>query len=94
MEQKLLCSYFLDCGRMGELEGLFIAYQSDIDALVGTEVNFGEVLGKHSDITATIEEGDIKVVSSDREKIDWLQGIFLGDSITGFNPFDYVYDEE
>ena len=44
------------CGRMGDLEGLFFAKEKSIESLIGQYIHFGEVLGKHSDISVTIEE--------------------------------------
>jgi len=88
-----LFSFCCDCGRMGSLDGLFIATQEAVDSLVGKYVHFGEVLGKHSDVGGTIEAGDITLVSDDQDKVEWLKGL-LGYSISGYNPFDYYDPEE
>ena len=48
-----LYKFHWDCGRMGNLDGVFIAEPKEIEALIGKEIHFGEVLGKHSDIQGT-----------------------------------------
>ena len=83
-----------DCGRMGMLEGLFVAEESDMNALIGKEIYFGEVLGKHSDIFGPLEERDINVKSDDPYFIEKLIEVIGGNSISGFNPFDYYEEGE
>ena len=75
------------------LDGLFVAEESDMNALIGKEINFGEVLGKHSEIYGTLEDGDITVKSDDQAFIDQLVEIIGNRSISGYNPFDF-YDED
>lgn len=53
---KKLYSFELDWGRMGSLEGLFIAEEKDVKDIIGKNVQFGEVLGKHSDVYDTMTE--------------------------------------
>ena len=88
-----LYSFYWECGRQGNLEGLFIADTKDVETLIGKEIYFGEVLGKHSEIYGTLEEKDLSVESEDQEKIIWLQGL-LSNSISGYNPFDYYNEDE
>jgi hypothetical protein len=82
---------------MGFLEGIFIASQEDIDNILGEEIWFGEVLGKHSDIHGTLTEEDLTLKSDDQEFITKMIEIFGAGTISGFNPFDYwerVNDDE
>lgn len=88
-----LYSFFWDCGRMGDVEGLFIAEESEVDAAIGSQVYFGEILGKHSEISGTLSSVDLKVISDEQDKIDWLLGI-IGPNVSGYNPLDYVQQEE
>lgn len=88
-----LYSFCWDCGRMGNLDGLFVAEESEVAKILGKDVYFGEVLGKHSEIYGTIDEEDITVVSDDQEKIEWLVGI-LGTNISGYNPLSYYEPED
>ena len=90
---KKLYSFFWDCGRMGDVEGLFIAEESEVDAAIGSQVYFGEILGKHSDISGTLSSVDLKFISDEQDKIDWLLGI-IGPNVSGYNPLDYVQQEE
>ena len=90
---KKLYSFFWDCGRMGDVEGLFIAEESEVDSAIGSQVYFGEILGKHSEISGTLSSVDLKVISDEQDKIDWLLGI-IGYNVSGYNPLDYVQPEE
>lgn len=90
---KKLFSFFWDCGRMGSLEGLFVATQEDIDRIMGKEIYFGEVLGKHSEIYGNLSEGDLRVIEIDQEAIDKIVAV-TGETISGFNPLDYYEPEE
>jgi len=91
MVMRNLYSFFWDCGRMGSLDGLFVASPEEIAAAIGREAYFGEVLGKHSEISGTISESDITLVSDDQEKVEWLLEV-TGNfpTISGFNPLEYI----
>lgn len=89
---RKLYSFFWDCGRMGDVEGLFIAEEADVDAAIGSQVSFGEILGKHSEISGTLSSVDLKVISDEQDRIDWLLGI-IGPNVSGYNPLDYIQQE-
>lgn len=82
-----------DCGRMGTLDGLFVATQKEVDNAIGEHLDFGEALGKHSEIDGPFEEGDIQVICEDQVFIKKLLEI-LGYSVSGFNPLDYLPENE
>lgn len=84
---RKLYRYTCDCGRMGNLEGLFIADPIDVENTMGKDIRWGEVLGKHSDIVDTIDDKSYIILCEDQEKINWLQGL-LGNSLSGFNPIE------
>jgi len=88
-----LYQFYWDCGRQGNLDGLFVAEDKELQSAIGKELYFGEVLGKHSEVYGTLEDNDISVVSEDQEKIEWLVSI-LGTSISGFNPLEYIQEQE
>ncbi|SOK58440.1 hypothetical protein [Yersinia phage fHe-Yen9-04] len=90
-----LYEFCLDCGRMGDLTGLFIATEDELRALQGMTIYFGEALGKHSEVSIDDFkfEDHCTVKSDDSEKIDWLIGL-LGYTLSGYNPLDYFYIEE
>lgn len=91
---KKLYKFYWNCGRMGDLEGLFVADEIDIEAAIGSEIYFGDVLGKHSDIGDKLSRGDLKVKSEDQELIDKLVELFGGNNISGYNPLDYISEDE
>jgi hypothetical protein len=93
---KGLYQFFADLGRMGELEGVFIEEKGKVAKLIKSKafLDFGEVLGKHSDIGFNIEEHHIELLSSDQDAIGILERL-IGSDIAGYNPMDYwdAYDE-
>lgn len=88
-----LYSFYWDCGRSGSLDGLFIAEELEVEKILGKEVYFGEVLGKHSEVYGVVDNKDIKVLSEDQEKIEWLENL-LGSTLSGYNPLDYYEEPE
>jgi len=82
-----LYKFELDCGRSGCLEGAFESTPEAVGRIIGESVYFGEVLGKHSEIHGTIEEGEIKLLTDDQAFIDKAKE--LGLVPYGYNPFDY-----
>ncbi len=81
----------LDCGRMGNLYGVFVADPSKVEALMGKTIYFGEVLGKHSDIEWDLDPKDIVPLTNDQEFI--AKAKEYGIVPTGHNPIDY-YEEQ
>jgi len=86
---KAIFKLNVDCGRMGDLEGLFVAEKDHVEKLIndGIEVYFGEVLGKHSEICGAIEQKEITLVSDSVEAIQVIESLGLE---SGYNPFDYT----
>lgn len=91
---KILVEFYWDCGRQGSLDGLFVTTPEALAGLYGKEVYFGEVLGKHSEIVGTIEVEDFTLKSDDPAFIDKLVEIIGSDTISGFNPFHYLNEDE
>lgn len=86
-----LYKFYWDCGRMGDVDGLFVASSDEVAEAIGREVYFGEILGKHSEIYGTLEEKDITLVSDDLEKVQWLLSVSGGwPTISGYNPLEYL----
>lgn len=83
---KVLVEYQEDFGRMGDLEGLFVCEKSDLDSVMGEEVEFGEVLGKHSEIYGEITDETCKIKSEDQEFIAKLVELIGHETISGYNP--------
>jgi len=89
-----LYKFFWDCGRMGEMEGLFVADDKIVADTIGKELYFGEVLGKHSEIYGTLKKKDLTIISEDQEKINWLADTVQSYSISGWNPLDFTNEED
>lgn len=92
---KKLFKFSCYLGSMGELDGLFIASQSQVDEIIGKEIYFGEVLGKHSDISVEIEKNDIEEISDDQDLIIQLFRLFESTTLCGHNPISYyeIFDD-
>lgn len=90
---KVLVRFYWDCGRMGSVEGLFITTKADLNKAYDKYVYFGEILGKHSEVCGTLERSDVEFVSEDQDFIQKLEEL-LGSDISGYNPLDYIQDEE
>lgn len=42
---KVLVRFHWDCGRMGDVEGIFVTTKEDLERNYGKRVYFGEILG-------------------------------------------------
>lgn len=91
---KVLAKFYWDCGRSGVIDGLFIAEKSKIESAYGKYVYLGEVLGKHSEIYGGLDEGDITIISEDPVVIETLSNLFEDGTISGFNPLEYIQEDE
>jgi hypothetical protein len=90
---KAIYKMSLDFGRMGDLTGVFVADTKDVEELIKSnkEIYFGEVLGKHSEVMSTISSEDLELVTSDESFIELFEKYDLSN---GYNPFDYIEEEE
>ncbi|CAB3779326.1 hypothetical protein LMG28688_00805 [Paraburkholderia caffeinitolerans] len=90
---KLLVKFHWDCGRQGEVDGLFVVEKDVLEKAYGKEVYFGEILGKHSEVSGTLDRGDITVKSEDQDFIAKVEEL-LGSHLSGYDPFDYMQEDE
>ena len=81
--KECLWSFYWDCGRQGEVEGLFKATKEEVKNAIGKRAYFGEILGKHSEIYGTIEADEIKLVSDNPIEV-------MNDVESGYNPLEYI----
>jgi hypothetical protein len=92
-----LYSFYVDCGRHGEIEGLFIALEQSVKDSIGKFVYLGEVLGKHSEISFDLEEDMFTDYFASQlnaeEKHQKAVDLFGISGISGVNPFDYIEEE-
>lgn len=86
-----LYKFNFDCGRMGSLNGLFVEDEVDIQNAVGKYVYFGEVLGKHSEVSGTLELSDFKVLTDDQE---FIHKFLKYGCESGYNPLHYLEEDE
>lgn len=70
-----------------DLESIFVAWDSELEWIMGKVIWFGEVGGKHSEVTLTMEEKYFTVVTDDPTKVQVIEEII---GSTGLNPFDYL----
>lgn len=90
---KKLYSFELDYGRSGYLEGLFIAEEQDVKDIIGKEVYFGEVLGKHSEVFDTMTEDMFSTIDLQPNVVAILEEK-IGSTISGYNPLEYLEEDE
>ena len=72
----------------GNICGTFIANDEDIKLLENNKISvyFGEVLGKHSEVSVIIEPGDFHLLTDDQEVIKVFKEYEM---YCGYNP-DYL----
>ena len=75
-------------GRGGNLSGLFISTTESVKKLIDskTEVYFGEVLGKHSEVSGYLTSEHIELVTTDHIAISVFEKYKLA---VGLNPFNF-----
>lgn len=90
---KAIYKFEVDCGRMGSLDGVFSATEDDIQLLCDTKqvVDFGEVLGKHSEISKEMKIEYFTKVTEDSGFIEMFESLDLAN---GFNPFEYLNEDD
>jgi hypothetical protein len=85
-----LYRYHEDFGRMGYLSGTFVADDADVEKALGQSVYLGEVLGKHSDISATIVDETLTVLTDDQ---DFIKKFHKFQCDSGQNPVAALLDQ-
>lgn len=87
-----LYSYGVDMGRQGRINGTILATAEEIEDIIGKNIYFGEILGKHSEVSITCEREDFELLTSDQEFIKKAVEYNLIPS--GYNPLDYVEEDD
>ena len=80
--QEVLYRFHWDY-RSGSVEGVFRAKKELVERVIGNEVCFGEILGKHSDVYGILEEEDIEIISED-------PFVVMNTPESGYNPLEYI----
>ena len=70
---------------------MFVAEEPKVKDLIGKNVYFGEVLGKHSEVRGTVEEKNIEELTASEAAIEVFEKHLNG--CVGWNPLDYVVCE-
>lgn len=91
---RVIAKFFWDCGRMGEVDGLFITTKEALEAAYEKEVYFGEILGKHSEVYGTLDREDITILTEDQDFIEKFIEIMGDGTVSGYNPLSYISGEE
>jgi hypothetical protein len=89
----ILVRFKWGCGRMGNVEGMFVTTRATLAASYGKQVYFGEILGKHSEVYGELNESDITVLTDDAVFLAKFTEL-LGRDISGYNPLSYLSDNE
>lgn len=88
---KKLYKFKWDCGRMGVVDSLFIALEENVEKAIGAQVDFGEILGKHSNVYGTLKQSDLTIVSDDQGFIEKLEELRI--LPTGHCPLHNLAEE-
>jgi len=90
---KVIANFYWDCGRMGEVNGMFVTDKATLEAAYGKDVYFGEILGKHSEVYGTLDKEDIAILTEDQDFIDKFIEIIGNGTISGYNPLSHMQEE-
>jgi hypothetical protein len=92
MAQLKLWKFSENYGRMGDVEGLFIATEEEVDKFLDKRnVCFGEVLGKHSEVNVYFEKGkNLECLNVSASTVLELLNALDRRCISGLYPFQYV----
>lgn len=88
---KVLVKFRWEFRRMGSVEGIFTCEKGALDAAIGKMVNFGSILGKHSEIFGKLESEDVEIIGVDQRFIKEFEDK-IGSS--GYNPLEYLDEDD
>lgn len=74
-------------GRMGDVSSLFVAGENEIKAALGREACFGEILGKHSEISCVLAAEHFKALDTDAAFVAKFEELGCA---SGHNPLHYL----
>lgn len=75
----------------GFIEGIFVADKRHIEYMVEHElyVHFGEILGKHSDVSICVCDNDIEMLSDEPKVLEFFEKYNFS---SGYNPLFETFD--
>lgn len=71
--------YVLDIPRSSDVEGVFLLTDKDLKAikkLQGQVIDYGEIAGKHSDVSCEFDQADLEMVSEDPAEVKFFKRLF------------------
>jgi hypothetical protein len=86
---RAIYKFEVNCGRNGDLIGVFSCEKDELNDKIGKQVDFYEILGKHSNISIILDWAHLTEVTTDKKFIELFD---LYDLSTGVNPLDYFED--
>jgi hypothetical protein len=89
MSRKAIYKYSKDFGRMGDLNGIFVADPDEVSLCMEQEVYWGEVLGKHSNVYHNLSHEDIIFITDNQEFVSLFEEYKLS---FGYNPVERVLE--
>ncbi len=91
-----LVQFYEDCGRMGEIEGLFICEEKNLEMAYGKNVYFDEPLGKFSEYDITLDYDNTTVLDIGPNNDEILAVLLdkIGYEISGYNVVDMEDDKD
>ena len=92
--KKVIVDFGWDCGRMGSVSSTFVCNEDDLNNAIGSDIYFGEILGKHSEVYGTLNQEDVKIVSDDQDFIIKFEKVIGENWSSGYNPLHYINDEK
>ena len=87
---KGIYEFYWDCGRQGDVSGIFVADVIDVESAIGREIYFGEILGKHSEVYGVLNKSDLELKSDDQDFVSKFISIMGDGTVSGHNPLTNI----
>jgi hypothetical protein len=88
---KAIYKFEINYGRGSRISGIFVADKDQIAERMNCEIAYGEVMGKHSEVVAELDDTCLKMVSENPADIEVFERLEL---TTGINPIEYSYKKD
>jgi hypothetical protein len=92
---KKLCKYIIEMRRSSDIEGVFVLTDEELEAvreMDGYEVRYGEIAGKHSDVTCKLLLSDIEILTDKEEEVAFFERILPQGAGFHFPPYWFDTD--
>lgn len=89
MEDKYLWKFSWYMRRGGNVEGLFVASEKEVKDIIGMDVYFGEIHGKHSEVYGVLSRTDFNKLEISPKTVAEVSE-YLGETWSGYNPIYYL----